>query len=149
MDKLKRIETAIASAWVRVIGRENWLHLEIPEVHKLTGWARVEDCPNDYSPYDKNFFETSTVKGFFRPLALERLENNNGWNLIETEEDLPQIRWHLKLYLVLSYEPQNGKQDARADLFNRERFTYENVINLYHAGKITHWRLDNDFLPVY
>ncbi len=144
--KNQRIIDTIANVWEKAIGFENWLGLEIPDVHALSGWARVEDCPSDFSPYDKKLFENSCVKGFFRPKALSKIDNNNGWNFIESACDLPT--YDMGLNYILRYEPNEPPAD-RYNLYNRERFSRDNVAALWRDGKITHWRPDTDYLPVY
>jgi len=135
------IKTAIRREWIKAVGEYNWDYIRIPIQHALSGWSRTEDCPNDVNPYDKDLFELSRVKGFFRPKTLARIESNNGWTFIESPEDLPTDR--SILYQIL-------KSDGDLiDTFNLERFSLDNVVSMYSSNSITHYKPHIDYLPIY
>lgn len=70
-----------------------------PELQEIAlssnGWIRMRDCikelGEEFSVYSDDLETESIEYAVFkqRPISLQGIENNNGWIMIESEEDLP------------------------------------------------------------
>ena len=80
----------------------------------------------------------------FRPKSLKGIETNNGWVMIESEEDLPKTGDQLYDVIV------NGKKFRKPCFFDEGEFVYQSNDNIWKCEYITHYKpIEPELLPIY
>ncbi|KIO75590.1 hypothetical protein TH53_19830 [Pedobacter lusitanus] len=135
MTKLEKIKEAYGNKY----------NSSVSDTDGWAPWNCIDLMPLPDSYQTKNIGNTT----FIRPISLNGIEDNNGWQKIESEDDLPTDR--TKEYLIVV----DGLKGYRQAFYDKDKWCFFHIVSdgtrhLSSYNSVTHWKpIVKDLPPIY